>query len=47
MYNKQVYNTFLAVVKRYLDITVKFINGLVNVMFSKKIDITARFKGVN
>jgi len=27
MYNKQVYNTFLIVVKRYIDITVRFVKG--------------------
>jgi len=43
MYNKQVYNTFIIVVKRYLDITVRFVKGLVNAMFYKKHDIDVKF----
>jgi len=45
MYNKQVYNTFLIVVKRYIDITVRFVKGLVDMMFHKTINITAKFEG--
>ena len=44
-YNKQVYNIFLIVVKRYIDITVRFVKGLVNAMFHKKYDIEVKFKG--
>lgn len=45
MYNKQVYNTFLIVVKRYIDITVRFVKGLISAMFHKKYDIEVKFKG--
>ena len=42
-YNKQVYNTFLIVVKRYVDIAVRFVKGLVNAMFNKKQNIDVKF----
>ena len=42
-----MYNSLISVVKRYLDITVKFVKGLINAMFSKKVDITVKFKGTD
>jgi len=42
-YNKQVYNTFLIVVKRYIDVAVKFVKGLIDTMFYKRHDIDAKF----
>jgi len=50
-----MYNSFISIAKRYLDITVKFVKGLVNamfykkigvdVMFAKKVEITTKFEG--
>jgi len=43
MYNKQVYNIFLIVVKRYIAIAVRFVKGLIDTMFYKKHDIDVKF----
>jgi len=42
-YNKQVYNIFIIVVKRYIDIAVKFVKGLINIMFYKRYNIDVKF----
>lgn len=49
-----MYNSFISIAKRYIDITVKFIKGLIDAMFRKtqnidvkfsKGDITVKFEG--
>lgn len=43
MYNKKVYDTFIIVLKRYIDIVAKFVKGIVSAMFYKRRDIEVKF----
>jgi len=38
-----MYNSFISVAKRYIDVTVRFIKGIINAMFYKTQNINVRF----